>query len=450
MLEWAKKNLDHEGDERFVVLTARAPVNLLESWIARTTVTKSGFLWAPGTLAKAHDGWTIAANGVAASLEARGADRFASLRDEARKIFQTTVELAEPGVVAPRLRFFGGAAFHAELTDPLWTDFGDASFVLPRWLYGVEDGEAFLRFTFPREELASRENLLAEIARVELSEGTSVSNVSSSSTTSPPTQAETTWRPLVENALAAIRSGAFHKLVVARRSSAERPLSLSQSLHRLRRENSESTTFAVVRGDSAFFGASPERLIFLEKNHFLTEALAGTIARSSDDSAAKKSLLASDKDRREHRVVVDGIVAALAPFSKGIEVAAAPAIRTLGRVHHLATPITGHVDRTTHVLDLVAALHPTPAVSGLPQRSASQWIRDHESFERGWYAAPVGWFDDQGDGTFGVAIRSALVAENRAWVFAGAGIVNGSEPDAELRETQLKQKTILAVLGNSS
>jgi isochorismate synthase EntC len=86
----------------------------------------------------------------------------------------------------------------------------------------------------------------------------------------------------------------------------------------------------------------------------------------------------------------------------------------------------------------------------LPQRAASDWIRDHESFERGWYAAPVGWFDDRGDGTFAVAIRSALAVENRAWVFAGAGIVDGSEPDAEFRETQLKQKTILTALGSSA
>ncbi|MEO8876994.1 MAG: chorismate-binding protein, partial [Polyangiaceae bacterium] len=123
---------------------------------------------------------------------------------------------------------------------------------------------------------------------------------------------------------------------------------------------------------------------------------------------------------------------------------------TLGRVHHLATSIVGRLDRPAHVLSLVAALHPTPAVSGLPKQAAADWIRDHESFERGWYAAPVGWFDDQGNGTFAVAIRSALVKNDEAWVFAGAGIVDGSEPDAEFRETQLKQKTILAALGTTA
>jgi isochorismate synthase len=449
MLAWAKKNLEASqltSEDRFRVLTARVSPDLLADWTERAIATKDGFLWAPGDLAKAHDGWTLAGYGATTRVEARGTDRFVHLREEARRQFLAMVERAEPGVIAPRLRFFGGAAFHAELVDPLWTGFGDASFVLPRWLYGVRNGEAFLRFAFRREELAAPELLLAEIDRLESGVSSDCAHASSGSSRPPTADEDPSWRPLVESALSAINSGAFHKLVVARRSSVTRSISVSRSLRRLRRENSESTTFAFVRGASAFFGASPERLIFLDGNRFLTEALAGTIARSSDDSTAKKTLLASDKDRREHRVVVDGIAAALAPFSNGLDIASAPAIRTLGRVHHLATPITGQVDRTTHVLDLVAALHPTPAVSGLPQRAASEWIRDHESFERGWYAAPVGWFDDRGDGTFAVAIRSALVVENRAWVFAGAGIVNGSEPDAEFRETQLKQKTILAAL----
>jgi isochorismate synthase len=449
MLSWAKKNLETArlaSEDRFVVLTARANADLLERWILRATSLKHGFLWAPGDLAKSRDSWTLAGTGATATAEASGVDRWSELREEAHRKFGATTEWIEPNAVAPRLRFFGGGAFHSELRDASWADFGSASFVLPRWLYGVKNDDAFLRFSFRREELASPETLLAEIARVESIADVEMAKTSSGSSTPPTRDDDATWRPLVENALAAIRDRAFHKLVVARRSSVSRSISVAASLGRLRRENSESTTFAFVREASVFLGASPERLIFLEGNRFSTEALAGTIARSSDDDTAKKALLASDKDRHEHQVVVDGIAAALAPFSTGIDAPAQPSVRTLGRVHHLATPITGHVDQATHVLSLVAALHPTPAVSGLPQRAASKWLRDHESFERGWYAAPVGWFDDRGDGTFAVAIRSALVHEDSAWVFAGAGIVEGSEPDAEFRETQLKQKTILAAL----
>jgi menaquinone-specific isochorismate synthase len=446
MLAWAKKNLGPEDGSEFLVLTARAEPDLLERWIDVATSTKYGFLWAPGDLAKSRDGWTLAGSGAAITLESTGAERWTTVREEAARTFRSTTERLEPGAAAPRLRFFGGGAFHSEVRDELWSSFGSTSFVLPRWLYGVKGDDAFLRFAFHRDELAAPEKLFAEIARMESVANSEIETTSSGSSSPPTRDEDATWRPLVENALAAIRDRAFHKLVVARRSSVTKSISVRASLRRLRRENCESTTFAFVRGASTFLGASPERLIFLEGNRFSTEALAGTIARSADDDAQKKALLASEKNRHEHQVVVDGIRSALAPYSKGIDIVATPSVRTLGRVHHLATPIVGHVDESVHVLSLVNALHPTPAVSGLPQRAASSWLRDHEKFERGWYAAPVGWFDDQGDGTFAVAIRSALIDENRAWIFAGAGIVEGSEPDAEFRETQLKQKTILAAL----
>ncbi len=451
MLSWAKKNFESArpaGEHRFVALTASASSLFVDRWIERATRTKDGFFWGPGDLARAHDGWTIAGRGAVVRLDACGSDRWTELREQAVRTFSATAEWSEPGVIAPRLRFFGGAAFHSGLADASWAGFGDASFTLPRWLYGVKNDDAFLRFTFRREELSSPEILLAEIARAESESQLPIARPSIGSSSPPANDESVSWRSLVESALAAIHGGAFHKLVVARRSLVSRSISVDASVGKLRRENSESTTFAFMRGASAFLGASPERLIFFEGKRFHTEALAGTIGRAVDDEKAKQALLSSDKDRREHQVVVDGIVSALAPFSKDLEIAE-PAVRTLGRVHHLATPIVGHVDHDVHVLTLVAALHPTPAVSGLPQRAASDWIREHESFERGWYAAPVGWFDDRGDGSFAVAIRSALIDENRAWIFAGAGIVDGSEPAAEFAETQLKQKTILAALAPS-
>ena len=451
MLTWARKKFEAPAlseKEVFVVLTAAASPRLLDKWIDRATRTEEGFLWAPGDLARARDEWTLAGSGSILRLETDGPERFDRMRDEAKKSFSLVTEWSESGVRAPRLRFFGGASFHAGVRDPLWARFGSTSFTFPRWLYGVRNGQAFMRFAFRREELTAPETLLAEIERAESIADSKTESPRAGSSAPPVSDLDSSWRPLVENALDAIRGGAFHKLVVARRSSASRSLSVSESIARLRAQNAESTTFAFVRGTSTFFGASPERLIFLDGNRFVTEALAGTIGRGADDEAAKRALFTSDKDRREHQVVIDGIASALAPFSSGIDIPAEPTVRTLGRVHHLATPIVGSVDRDVHVLSLVAALHPTPAVSGLPQRAASDWIRDHESFERGWYAAPVGWFDDHGDGTFAVAIRSALAEENHAWIFAGAGIVDGSEPDAEFRETQLKQKTMRAVLGD--
>ncbi|MGH7285442.1 MAG: isochorismate synthase, partial [Polyangiaceae bacterium] len=261
---------------------------------------------------------------------------------------------------------------------------------------------------------------------------------------SVPPDADGVWIPLVEQALADIERGALQKIVVACRASIPEPVSPSATLARLRARNLRATSFSIRREDSVFLGATPERLIFSDKTHALTETLAGTIARraGADDERAKAELLARDKDLREHGIVVHGITSALAPFVLGIDRPREPSVRTLERVHHLATPIVAKLARATHVLSLVEALHPTPALSGFPKTEAFAWIAAHEPFDRGWYGAPVGWFDDSGEGAFAVAIRSALVTSARTCLYAGSGVVRGSRPDAELAETRLKLETI--------
>jgi menaquinone-specific isochorismate synthase len=124
-----------------------------------------------------------------------------------------------------------------------------------------------------------------------------------------------------------------------------------------------------------------------------------------------------------------------------------PIVRSLRNVHHLWTPIVGDLARPAHVLDLVELLHPTPAVCGWPRDAAMAWIASREAVSRGWYAGAVGWFDQVGDGSFAVAIRSGLFEGREAWIYAGAGLVEGSEPEAELAETRVKQTPILAALG---
>ncbi len=139
--------------------------------------------------------------------------------------------------------------------------------------------------------------------------------------------------------------------------------------------------------------------------------------------------------------------AALEPLASKLRVPAAPVVRTLRNVHHLWTPISATLARPTHVLDLVRALHPTPAVCGTPREAAIRWIAAHEPATRGWYAGAVGWFDAEGDGAFTVAIRSGVLARREAWLYAGAGIVEGSDAALEYAETRVKQAPMLAALG---
>lgn len=432
---------------RVVVLTAKAPVLPLE----RVTFPPSdvAFRWAPGTLASTFDVWSILGNGAALRVDVSGRERWVELRTATDNLFASLEERREPGVVAPRVRLFGGASFHPSVEDVLWRPFGSATFILPRWSYGVKGDDAFLRLALRVDQEIDRSAVSAEIEAVLAGLGRAPGRSTPpppATDTSPPPADETKLTGLVERALAAIAKGELDKVVCARRASIAIDVSVDATFAKLRAKNPESTAFSFTHGDSTFLGASPERLVFSDGTRVVTEALAGTIARREDDEAAKAELFASDKERREHQIVVGGITRALAAFARGIDAPATPNVRTLGRMHHLSTPIVAQLQGSVHVLLLVEALHPTPALAGLPKTAAFDWIEEHEPFERGWYGAPVGWLDSAGEGAFAVAIRSALVTPDRAWLFAGGGIVRGSEPEAELRETSLKLRTMSEAL----
>lgn len=448
MLAFARRALeriDAPSGVDVVVLTARASTTVLDAW--PFDPKSPCFSWFPGDLARSFDPWRMIGEGETLRVDANGEGRWHRVRESARALSGSVLEMREENVAAPPLRWFGGGSFHPSLRDPMWSSFGNASFVMPRWTIGARGDDAFVRFAFRVEELDRKGDLLDEIeAKLAARTLTSARAGSAQERTSAPPDADESWTPLVLRALADIEAGTLQKVVVARRAFVSGSFSPVATLARLRSQNPQSTAFSFRRGDATFLGATPERLIFSDKTRAFTEALAGTVARRADDERAKRELLASEKDLHEHRIVALGITRALAPFVAGVDHGADPAVRTLGRVHHLVTPIVARLASATHVLSLVDALHPTPALSGLPKSEAFEWIATHERFDRGWYGAPVGWFDDAGEGAFAVAIRSALVTSDRTWLFAGSGIVRGSRPDAELAETQLKLATMSEAL----
>ncbi|KAF1007480.1 MAG: Salicylate biosynthesis isochorismate synthase [Luteibacter sp.] len=251
------------------------------------------------------------------------------------------------------------------------------------------------------------------------------------------------WRCKVEQALDAIDDDRFLKVVLAREACQRHAgrLPVATLLRRLDEQASNAHVFAFARGDACFLGATPERLVRVEGGHLKTHALADSIRRDdveAADLALARALIDSTKDRHEHELVVRAIVDALAPHTVALNVPATPEVKRLPRIQHLCTPIRGELRDGTGIFDLVAALHPTPAVAGLPRDDAMRHIRAHEGFDRGWYAAPVGWVDGRGDGDFLVALRSALVRDGDCRMYAGCGIVRGSDPVAEYTETCLK------------
>ncbi len=196
--------------------------------------------------------------------------------------------------------------------------------------------------------------------------------------------------------------------------------------------------YAWRRGGKTWLGATPETLVRVEGQRLSTQALAGT--RPSDRAA---ELLGSVKDRHEHAVVVDAIRRAIAPYTHGLSAPCEPAVRRLRGLAHLQTPIDAELRQGVDFLRLVLALHPTPAVCGLPAATASRLLRALEDEPRGLYAGPFVRLAPGGDGHAVVALRGALLEGRRAMLPAGAGIVEGSDGDAELAETRVKQRSVL-------
>jgi menaquinone-specific isochorismate synthase len=230
--------------------------------------------------------------------------------------------------------------------------------------------------------------------------------------------------------------------------AANRPFVIPDVLERLQALYPSCMIFSV----NGFVGASPELLIRRNGRDVESHPLAGTVARSGDvhgDEVLVARLMASAKARREHAAVVDAVASALAPLCEELRVPETPSVLGLRNVSHLATHIRGRLWGSTPApgaLDLVRMVHPTPAVGGVPTEAALRYLQKVEGFDRGCYAGPVGWVDANGDGTWAIGIRCAEIEGPNARIFAGNGIVAGSDPREELAETQLKLQALLAAL----
>lgn len=252
------------------------------------------------------------------------------------------------------------------------------------------------------------------------------------------------WRSLVSRALDTIGSGAASKIVCARRVRLRLDTELdARALAQTLLHADGTYRYLVREGDVVFAGASPERLIEKHGDIIRTEAVAGTAPLEHDGTPLEQR----DKDRREHLAVVLAIETALAPLTLALDHAHDPLVRRVGRVQHLVTPFEGRVDPATHLIDIATALHPTPAVAGTPRDVALDFIAHNEGMPRGSYAGPIGWLDANGDGELAVALRCVRIQGTALDLFAGAGIVAGSDPDAEFDETVLKMSSTLAAFG---
>jgi len=397
------------------------------------------------------DGLHVVGAGAAATLTASGRDRFTALREEGQSLLET-VDHEGPAVSRPRL--VGGFAFTDAHTpaDP-WTGFPAGAFVLPRvqltsdgsttWVTVTRTGDA----VDPDAVTADLQTVVADLETLpEMQPVDDPPGVEG--THSTPDRA--TWQADVAAAVDRIRDHDLEKVVFARALRAELAgvFDAPALLERLRHRYPDCYRFLFEpTAAAAFVGAPPERLVRVDGRDLATEALAGSAERGATptaDADAADRLRDSQKLQAEQGLVVDAIVDQLRAY--GAVTIGDQGIRRLSNIQHLQTPITATLDSDHHVLDIVEALHPTPAVGGVPPGTALTMIRETESFDRGWYAAPVGWFDGDGDGEFTVAIRSAVGTDRTATLYAGNGIVADSTPEEEWAELQPKYRPILEEL----
>jgi isochorismate synthase len=358
--------------------------------------------------------------------------------------------------------FFSAFGFdpERERDRDVWKGFPPVYLCVPRVLL-VRRGDRHT-LTFNMKVSAQRDVRLIRKSLTELQERTMHALASEIELTQPrvdcrPAQDDekiaADYRRAVAHASQAVREGQFEKVVLARYRDvyASNHFDIPAALQRLRTDYPSCYTFAVARKETTFLGASPEQLIKQENKSVSAASLAGSIRRGAtpdEDQALAQQLIDSQKDQQEHEICARAIRNALEPHCAELDAPESPQLLSFSNVHHLYTPITGTLSNGSTLIQLVERLHPTPAVGGYPRDESQVFIREHEGFDRGWYASPLGWMDANGNGEFIVTLRSAVVSGQRARLFAGCGIVGQSDPDQELAESEVKLRPMLAALGS--
>jgi isochorismate synthase len=424
------------------------PIDPISLYAAAVEADLEAALWL-----RPADATAIVGIGRAWAIEPEGPARFREA-EVAWRALVAGVD-AEPVLI-------GGLGFTGRtpgLDDP-WTPFGAASLVLPTFTYAAaSSGPSLTTSSLGDVEPDARaldrrwDGLAARARELAPGHGGIVAQPVFAplrvATEQPDFGA---WRRIVGLYAGAVGRGRLDKVVLARRLDLRSPIDLDvpNALRRLAASAPESTTYAFRRGGRTFLGATPERLAQTDGRAFRTVAVAGSIRRGADadeDARLAAELLASDKDREEQSIVVEAIRAMLGPVAETLEVAAQPRVMTLRFVQHLVTEFAGTLPEGHGLLALAERLHPTPAVGGEPRDIALALIDEHEGFDRGWYAGPIGWLGADGDGELCVALRCGIVDRTRATLFAGCGIVADSDPDTEWEESRMKLRAVISALG---
>lgn len=350
---------------------------------------------------------------------------------------------------------FGGFSFDPlKAKTALWSKYADSLFHIPKYMLTIIKGQTYLTTNIvctPNDDYTLFEKVINE--RTQL-----LTSLKQDIDTNPAKLLEMKeispqqWKQTVDEVVEDLKTGSLKKVVLARelRLLFDHQVKADVILENLYNQQRDSFIFVFESNGDCFIGATPERLVKKQGKNVFSTCLAGSIRRGNnekEDHILGQTLLNDQKNLNEHGFVVEMIKEALEESCEEIILPDKPQLMKIRDIQHLYTPVIGKCQKDASLLLLVERLHPTPALGGLPKQEAVEKIRQVEELDRGFYAAPLGWVDYQGNGEFSVSIRSGLIQGKEASLFAGCGVVANSDSESEYLETSLKFRPMLRALG---
>lgn len=379
--------------------------------------------------------------------------RFDQVENEWRTLTENIVKEEQE----PQPILFGGFTFDPDNeVKNEWREFPESFFAVATYQLVIQNDKAYVSIHLITEDAENAKRF--DLLRKERDQLIHAAQVKELKTYEKPimTNYEELYKEQyldsIQNVTNLIKERKAEKVVMARSLllNFQESVSAPQVLSQIINEQPESYLFGLERDDLLFFGASPERLVKVVNGNAFSSCVAGSIKRgktAEEDKALGQSLLNDAKNLGEHRYVVDMIAKTFAENCIDYKIPKQPKLLKIRDIQHLFTPVEGKLSSNATILQLVKHLHPTPALGGVPRKAALEVIRNYERMNRGLYAAPIGWIDSEGNGEFAVAIRSAALIKDKAYLYAGGGIVADSKPNLEYEETLVKFRPMLRALG---
>jgi isochorismate synthase len=409
---------------------------------------------------------SFVAGGVAWDATVNGVERFEQAREHWRSLeaSRCDVEATPQDALLPYcLSGFAFSETGSEVPSPLqthWKGWGDGRLWVPRWVAAQIGNRVRVVVNAPLSKGADpslvADQILSQVRWLQaIAAGPDQESQVPAQSAQAVSQsgAEDLWVNRVQSAQNALGEGRVRKVVLARSEEyacGGGAFDAIDTARRMRDQQGGCTVYMVRRANGqAFVGASPEELIRRKGRDISTMALAGTRRRADAegaDAALGQELLQSEKDRHEQLLVTQALESALLPVVESLRPIRTPEVKKLADVQHLCTHLRAKITGEMGLFRLADRLHPSPAVGGMPQANALDWIAENEQMDRGWYAGPIGWIRPGGDGLFVVAIRSVLMHGQRASAFAGCGLVASSDPQSEWSESEAKLRPVARAL----